>query len=100
MNDDGGTLSDLWREERDACMSKGRGRERRGTVLGKGEMNRVIRVIRECVTLYRRQGGDRKASHRKHTDRANWKCGKIKGRTRERPLSVCELMSDCEPNSL
>ena len=22
MNDDGGTLSDLWREERDACMMK------------------------------------------------------------------------------
>ena len=58
------------------------------------------RVIRECVRLYRRVTGDRKASHRKHTDRANWKCGKIKGRTRERPLSVCELMSDCEPNSL
>ena len=25
MNDEGGTLSDLWREERDACMMKGGG---------------------------------------------------------------------------
>ena len=58
MNDDEGTLSDLWREEREACMLKGRGE---GGLLGNG-------VIREFVSLYRGEGGDKKAVHRKHTD--------------------------------
>ena len=36
---------------------------------------RVIRVIRECVTLRCIEGerGEQEASHRKHTDRANWR---------------------------
>jgi hypothetical protein len=29
--------------------------------------------------------GDRKASHRKHTDRANWKRGKFEGRSARTP---------------
>jgi hypothetical protein len=33
MNDEGGTLSDLWREERDACMMKEGGKGvRRGSI--------------------------------------------------------------------
>jgi hypothetical protein len=69
MNDDGGTLSDLWREERDACMLIGRGREERGTVRV-GQWG--LWVIREFVSLYRGKRGDRKAVHRKAYRPANW----------------------------
>jgi hypothetical protein len=33
MNDEGGTLSDLWREERDACMMKEGGKVGEGWVI-------------------------------------------------------------------
>ena len=89
MNDEGGTLSDLWREERDACMMK------EGGKVGVGESIREggVRVIRECVRCIGDEKGDRKASHRKHTDRANWKRGKFEGRSARTPsLGVrCEL---------
>jgi hypothetical protein len=52
-------------------------------------------VIRECVRCIGDVKGDRKASHRKHTDRANWKRGEFEGRKRASALSRCELRNDC-----
>jgi hypothetical protein len=43
MNDDRGTLSDLWREERDACMLKAQ---------GEGNVLRCIDVRKETGRLF------------------------------------------------
>ena len=82
MNDDGGTLSDLWREERDACML-GRG-VREGWVIREGLLGSVF--------FYQRgeQRGDAATArspitgrHREAEFTVTASGGKIKGGQRE-----------------
>ena len=49
-----------------------------------------VASIRECVTLSWGERGEQEASHRKHTDRANWKTrGRFEVRSaRDAPFQV------------